>query len=145
MAAASWYGKITPFPFASSNFISGSSVPSMCTCSSHFGMPAMKSRRSLMTISCPRPGLTINKAFVELLCYRHHAYRQTAVQATAQAHRSVTNAVERWEVYREFERTLQIDHPQMTERGLVATGQDDADRILFRSRCSGPGMVMLKK
>src|SRR5580704_164675 len=82
----------------------------MCTCSSHFGMPAMKSRRSLMTTSCPRPGLTIDRAFVELLCDRYHAYRQTAVQATTRAHRSVTGAVQRWEVNREFERTLQIDH-----------------------------------
>src|SRR5580658_5251438 len=39
-----------PFRLASSNFISGSSVPSMCTCSSHFGMPAMKSRKAVMTI-----------------------------------------------------------------------------------------------
>src|ERR1700688_576305 len=108
MAVASSYGRTTPFRFASSNFISGSSVPSMCTCSSHFGMPAMKSRRSLMTTSCPR--LTIDKAFVELLCSQHHAYRQTAVQATAQAHRSATGAVEGWRAYREFERTLQIDH-----------------------------------
>src|SRR5271155_5533418 len=52
MAAASLYGSAMPFLLASSNFISGSSVPSRCTCSSHLGMPAMKSRRSLMTTSC---------------------------------------------------------------------------------------------
>jgi hypothetical protein len=66
--------------------------------------------------------LTINKAFVELLCDRHHAYRQTAVQATAQAHRSVTIAIERWEVYREFERTLQ------------RSSQDDRCAALSRQR-----------
>src|SRR6202044_2011815 len=37
-----------PLRFANANFISGSSVPSRCTCSSHLGMPAMKSRESLM-------------------------------------------------------------------------------------------------
>src|SRR5271168_5133329 len=69
-----------PFLLASSNFISGSSVPSRCTCSSHLGMPAMKSRRSLMTTSCqvaatadksvpviPKPAIQVDLIQVDLI------------------------------------------------------------------------------
>src|SRR5271155_4043417 len=80
MAAASLYGSAMPFLLASSNFISGSSVPSRCTCSSHLGMPAMKSRRSLMTTSCqvaatadnsvpviPKPAIQVDLIQVDLI------------------------------------------------------------------------------
>jgi hypothetical protein len=38
-----------PLRSASANFISGSSVPSMCTCNSHLGKPAMNSAIDVST------------------------------------------------------------------------------------------------